>query len=223
MVFPDFMTLAQQCAPQIALATITAIVRTESSFNPYAIGVVGGQLQRQPASRDEAIATVRALDSGGWQYSVGLAQVNRANWPRYGLDLQNAFDPCRNLAAGAALLQDCYTRARMSYTGAKRALGASLSCYGTGDFTAGYRTGYVQRVAGNVSAHELPAVPAIDAAVSPIPVAPRPRRGFPQAGQRERVTYGQSASSGMQGSPIPGSSRLGDPQDEHGHSSAVVF
>ena len=40
----DFNALAQECAPQTAPATLAAIVRTESGFNPYAIGVVGGRL-----------------------------------------------------------------------------------------------------------------------------------------------------------------------------------
>jgi type IV secretion system protein VirB1 len=150
MMVLDFMLLSQQCASQVSPATMAAIVRTESSFNPYAIGVVHGRLLRQPASIEEAKATVRALDAGGWNYSVGLAQVNRANWSRVGLRAQNAFDPCLNLAAGAAILQDCYTQAHMLHTDIQGVLRASLSCYASGDFTTGYRTGYVQRVVQNV-------------------------------------------------------------------------
>ncbi|OSR64963.1 Type IV secretion system protein virB1 [Pseudomonas syringae pv. actinidiae] len=33
-----FLALAMQCAPSIHPATLTPIVKTESSFNPYAIG-----------------------------------------------------------------------------------------------------------------------------------------------------------------------------------------
>jgi type IV secretion system protein VirB1 len=58
----DFMALAQHCAPQVAPATLAAIVRTESDFHPYAIGVVHGRLVRQPANVGEAIATARALE-----------------------------------------------------------------------------------------------------------------------------------------------------------------
>ncbi|MGP5829257.1 transglycosylase SLT domain-containing protein [Pseudomonas aeruginosa] len=47
----DFMVLAQQCAPTVAPQTMAAVVQVESSFNPYAIGVVGGRLQRQPKSQ----------------------------------------------------------------------------------------------------------------------------------------------------------------------------
>ena len=69
------------------------IVHVESSANPYAIGVVGGQLERQPKNLTEALATVQMLDAKGYDFSVGLAQVNRANLGRYGLDsYQKAFN-----------------------------------------------------------------------------------------------------------------------------------
>ena len=35
------------------------VVRVESSGNPYAIGVVGGRLQRQPKNLAEAVATAK--------------------------------------------------------------------------------------------------------------------------------------------------------------------
>ncbi len=55
------------------------VVRVESSYNPYAIGVVGGRLVRQPDSLPEALATVRMLEARGFNFSLGLAQVNRYN------------------------------------------------------------------------------------------------------------------------------------------------
>ncbi|KPY67968.1 hypothetical protein ALQ90_200189 [Pseudomonas savastanoi pv. savastanoi] len=60
-----FLALAMQCAPSIHPATLTPIVKTESSFNPYAIGVVGKVLPRQPQSLDEAVLGVRgAMEQG---------------------------------------------------------------------------------------------------------------------------------------------------------------
>lgn len=172
----DFTLLAQQCAPQVSLSTMAAIVRTESGFNPYAIGVVHGRLARQPASEAEAIATVNALERGGWNFSVGLAQVNRTNWPIYGLNERSAFDPCRNLAAGAAILQGCFELARQARARAsgdvQSDLRASLSCYASGDFSTGYRTGYVQRVVGNASVVPASSTSVVVPAVTPIPVIP---------------------------------------------------
>jgi type IV secretion system protein VirB1 len=177
MMLPlDFIPLARQCAPQVSLSTMAAIVRTESGFNPYAIGVVHGQLARQPASEAEAVATVNALERGGWKFSVGLAQVNRANWPAYGLSERSAFDPCRNLAAGAAILQGCFELARQAHArasvDAQSDLRASLSCYASGNFSTGYRTGYVQRVVGNASVVPASSTSVVVPAITPIPVIP---------------------------------------------------
>lgn len=176
MLLSDFATLVEQCAPYVSPVTMAAIVRTESGFNPYAIGVVRGRLVRQPLSQAEAVATARALEADGWNFSVGLAQVNRASWATYGLNEQSAFDPCRNLAAGAAILEGCFTAARFAQTDGRRdpqaALRAGLSCYASGNFSTGYRTGYVQRVVDNA---RLPAsVPSriVVPAIEPVPLVP---------------------------------------------------
>lgn len=116
------------------------IVHVESSANPFAIGVVGGQLMRQPQNLAEALATVKMLDAKGYNYSLGIAQVNRANFARYGIDsYTKAFDTCANLSAGAHILADCYARAKGDW-------GDAFSCYYAGDFKTGYRDGYVQKV-----------------------------------------------------------------------------
>jgi type IV secretion system protein VirB1 len=172
----DFIALAQQCTPQVSPVTMAAIVRTESGFNPYAIGVVNGRLVRQPASLNEAVATAHALSAAGWNFSVGLAQVNLENWYVYGLNEQSAFDPCRNLAAGAAILQGCFESARRAQTdtgaNSQSALRASLSCYASGNFSSGYRTGYVQRVVNNARIAALPSAPVVVPPITPIAVVP---------------------------------------------------
>ena len=43
------------------------VMRVESSFNPYAIGVVGGRLERQPRNLPEAVATARMLEKNGFK------------------------------------------------------------------------------------------------------------------------------------------------------------
>jgi type IV secretion system protein VirB1 len=213
----DFITLAQQCAPQVSLSTMEAIVRTESGFNPFAIGIVHGELLRQPASEAEAIATAQALVASGWNFSVGLAQVNRANWPAHGLSERSAFDPCRNLAAGAAILQGCFELARRARASARpdpqSTLRASLSCYASGNFSTGYRTGYVQRVVNNARAPVASPVPVVVPAIAPIPVVSvdsdipvRPKRS---RSNRDSVSEPANSSPAAVG---------GDP-----NHSAVVF
>ena len=155
--------MAKLCAPTVASGTLQRIASVESSFNPFAIGVVGGRLARQPVNRAEALATANALKAQGWDYSVGLVQVNQKNFGKYGLTTDAAFDPCTNLRVGSRILDDCYKRAGGSVT--RR--GDALSCYYAGDFRAGYRLGYVAKVTG-VKVDLAP----INAAL-PIPVIPR--------------------------------------------------
>lgn len=174
--------LMAQCAPAVHPVTMQAVVRAESGGNPYAIGVVGGRLARQPRTLPEALATVDALARAGWNYSVGLAQVNRSHLAEYGLTGVAAFDACRNLQAGADILARCYARAASRTRTGQVALRDGLSCYYSGNFQTGYRSGYVQRVVmsvGQVSAPaRLPVVPAIEArteAREAIPVVPGDR------------------------------------------------
>ncbi|HEV7122914.1 MAG TPA: transglycosylase SLT domain-containing protein [Rhodanobacter sp.] len=121
------------------------IVQVESGANPFAIGVVDGRLARQPRTMDEALATARMLESKGYNFSVGIAQVNRANLGRYGLDsYRKAFKTCDNLAAGAQILAGCYGNAHGDW-------GKAFSCYYSGNFTSGFRDGYVQKVYASIN------------------------------------------------------------------------
>ena len=116
------------------------VVRVESSHNPYAIGVVGGHLVRQPKNLPEALATVRMLESRGFNFSLGVAQVNRYNLGKYGLNsYEKAFEVCPNLQAGSRILAECYGRSGGDW-------GKSFSCYYSGNFVTGYRHGYVQKI-----------------------------------------------------------------------------
>jgi type IV secretion system protein VirB1 len=136
------------------------VVRVESSYNPYAIGVVGGRLARQPKNLPEALATVRMLEGRGFNFSIGLAQVNRYNLDKYGLDsYEKAFEPCANLQAGSKILAECYQRANGDW-------GKSFSCYYSGNFSTGFKHGYVQKIYASVrQGREIdagPTTPAIE-------------------------------------------------------------
>lgn len=164
-----FLALAQQCAPTVAPQTMAAVVNVESGYNPYAIGVVGGRLARQPVSRDEAVATAKQLISDGWNFSVGVAQVNRYNLPKYSITYEQAFDACTNLRIGSKILEDCYARAVKRTPEPQAALHAAFSCYYSGNFTRGFKPdvmgkpSYVQKVLANadVAPKAIQVVPAI--------------------------------------------------------------
>ena len=148
------------------------IVQVESGANPYAIGVVGGQLEHQPRSLPEALATVQMLDARGYDFSVGLAQINRANFGRYGLDsYQKAFNACANLSAGAHILAGCYSSAHGDW-------GKAFSCYYSGNFTTGFRDGYVQKIYASINSTadnpETTAPPPTPAPASALLAQPAP-------------------------------------------------
>ncbi len=152
------------------------VVRVESSYNPYAIGVVGGRLVRQPKNLPEALATVRMLEGRGFNFSIGLAQVNRYNLDKYGLDsYEKAFEPCANLTAGSKILAECYQRANGDW-------GKSFSCYYSGNFSTGFRQGYVQKIYASVrqgreheAASSSPAIEVVSrAARRTVPVSRHP-------------------------------------------------
>lgn len=147
------------------------VAKVESSFNPFAIGVVGGRLARQPRSLGEALSTARMLEQEGYNFSLGIAQVNRYNLDKQGLDsYEKAFDICPNVQAGSRILAECYGRSGQDW-------GRAFSCYYSGNFTTGFRHGYVQKVVASwqgavASGAQAAAIPVIRSQ----PTAPRPAR-----------------------------------------------
>ncbi len=167
-------------------------------LQPLAIGVVGGRLERQPKSKAEAVATAKALEADGWNFSVGVAQVNRYNLPKYSLTYEEAFEPCANMRVGSKILEDCYTRALPNAEGDRqRALQSAISCYYSGNFTRGFRPdkagepSYVQKVLAqaNAEAKPIPVVPSIAQG------AARPQR-VPAAGSGPVKLTAQGTSEG---------------------------
>lgn len=176
----DFAALAQECAPWVAHQTMAAIVRTESGFRPLAIGINGGaRLSRQPETKAEAVATAKWLIANGYNIDMGLGQVNSANLPKIGLTVENAFDPCQNIAASATILQGNYQAAKRKTVDEQAALHAALSAYNTGSFTRGFSNGYVQRVVNN-------ATPQGQKPATPIPLAPA-KEAKPKAKRHEKA------------------------------------
>lgn len=158
----SFSEIAQQCASNVHPQTIAAIVKTESSFNPFAIGVVGGALKRQPRTFDEAQAAVKMLLANGRNFSMGLGQVNRYNLEKYGLNYQTVFDPCKNIKAGGNILAECYNRARKKSNSDQQALQKAFSCYYSGTFTVGFKHGYVRKVVANANTNSNVFVPNVN-------------------------------------------------------------
>lgn len=143
------MGLAAQCAPNVAPATIAAIVQTESRGNKLAIGVNGlGSKVAQPTSVAQAIEVARFYVAKGYSVDLGLGQINSRNMKALGLTWDTVFEPCTNIAAAGAVISGNYHTVRAGLH-PQRALRIALSMYNTGSQSRGFNNGYVGRVVGN--------------------------------------------------------------------------
>ena len=165
----DTLALIQHCAPTVDPQTMSALVKVESNNHPYTIGVVGGRLIRQPASHREAVATAHQLEKDGWNFSVGLGQINCKYLSRHEITYDQAFKPCINLQHSSKILKDCYLRAQKCTAKPQAALRAALSCYYAGNFWRCFKSesqnkpSYVQKVVtyADKTVQAIPVVPAI--------------------------------------------------------------
>ncbi len=163
------VALAQQCAPSVAPETLVSVVHAESRFDTLAIGVNARGVRAQvPGSPAEAALVARALIAKGYNIDLGLGQINSANLQRLGLSVEDAFDPCRNLAAAARVLTSNFLTAARTQGMPDRALSVALSMYNTGSQARGFGNGYVARVYAS-SAVVIPAIREL-APTAPAPV-----------------------------------------------------
>ena len=98
-----------------------------------------------------------AQHTDGRNFSVGLGQINVGNFRRLGLNTSSAFDPCQNLSAMQSVLTECFDRAGLTQSRVdplQSALRKALPCYYSGNFSTGFRQGYVQKVVA--AARSLP-------------------------------------------------------------------
>ncbi len=177
--FDDY---ARRCAPTVSVATIRSIAKTESALRPHALsvnypkrtarnaGVPGGYaaLARQPRNQSEAVSWARQLVAQGHTVSIGLVQVSSENLAKLGHTLEQAFDPCTNLALGARLLGEKYQRAVAANGPGQAALVEAISRYNSGSPTIGFANGYVSTVLKHAgSAAVVPTATPQTAAIRP--------------------------------------------------------
>lgn len=150
------------CQINVEPQRMSAIVRTESSANPFAIGIVGYYLSRQPSNELEALQVVKILKEKKINYSVGLAQVNQINFSTYNLDEKNMFKFCDNLKSGSQILKLCFDK----YKDWDKA----YSCYYSGNPITGFKDGYVAKVNNNFNKEILKSVSLLSGNNSPIKI-----------------------------------------------------
>ena len=139
--------LLRDCAPQISPVLMQALVRAESAWQPFAIGMDKAQgTVKQPASLSEAVATAKELAAAGRKFSVGLAQIHVSNVNLYGMTWEQAFDACENLAVGQKILWNFYHRASASGYSGVAAIWAALRGYNSGGVDRAVSDEYANRI-----------------------------------------------------------------------------
>jgi type IV secretion system protein VirB1 len=146
----DLLYYVQQCAPKVAPSTMLAIIRTESRGNHLALNLNKvHRLLYQPKNLRQALAWVEYLDLHGYNFDVGLGQINISNIRKYGYKPADMLDPCKNLRVASDILYKNYHKALNRANSKHHALHQALSVYNTGSYQRGFSNGYVQRVLVN--------------------------------------------------------------------------
>jgi len=165
------LALAMQCSPSIHPDTVQDVARTESGYNPYAIGVVGGK-GIFPLNIDDALAHVERLKAQGKNFSIGLMQINQSNFSRFKKTPRQLFNPCENLSVFEKIMTDCYVRGKTLLRG--------LSCYYSGNFYTGQKpegrfnnTSYTERIGYSLANNYIvPSTKADKQNISPVQQTP---------------------------------------------------
>jgi type IV secretion system protein VirB1 len=119
-----FVAMAAHCGPSVHVETLAAIAQAESGFHSGAVSDNTDKRHYHARNRNEAIALATNL---------------------IGMTIDDAFDPCKNLTAGARILATAY-RPEPDDGTEQAGLLRALSRYNTGHPTRGLRNGYAVRV-----------------------------------------------------------------------------
>lgn len=177
------LELLLACAPAVDPVTMAAIVKQESGGQLWVINDNNGKRSYRLGSKAEAVLKATELISAGHSIDMGLAQINSKNLGWLGLSVEQVFEPCENIAAGAKVLENGYKK-----TGS---LPQALSMYNTGRPNSPVGQKYAESVFRHAGA-TVPAIPggkladlpALDMAVTP-----------PAASQKDRPAASAAPAS----------------------------
>lgn len=143
------------CAPAVNPITMAAVIKQESGGRPWVIYNNTTKKSATFDSKGAAVSTAMAAIEHGDSVDMGLAQINSRNLPVLGLSVDQVFDPCTNIAAGAAILTAGFQRSG--------SLSGALSTYNTGRPDSKIGADYAKKVYGQAG------VKTPDASVPGIP------------------------------------------------------
>lgn len=137
----ELLLLIEQCSPLVQPQLMMSLIKTESNFKRFAIGMdANSGWVHQPKNIKEAKETVKKLKSEKRSFSLGYAQIHVSNIERFGLTFEQAFDPCVNIHTSELILKEYYTKSLASGYNGYLAMFATLR---------GYNSGYINREISN--------------------------------------------------------------------------
>ena len=144
------LELLMMCAPAIDPVTMAAIIKQESGGRPWVINNNSTKKSSFFDSMAEAVGAARAAIDNGESIDMGLAQINSKNLKNLGIAVDQIFDPCTNIAAGAKILEYGFKE-----TGS---LQGALSMYNTGKVNSKIGSEYAKKVFSQAGV-TVPAIP----------------------------------------------------------------
>jgi type IV secretion system protein VirB1 len=156
----DFLAFAHICGPTVDPVTTTAIVRTESAFDPLVIRDNTLKATYIPKNREQAERLVRASVAAGHRVAIGLMQITAPWASRLKLKPEMLLDACTNITVGTAILAANYRLCAVHAETPAGALVCALSAYWSGNGrTGGVYVNQVFKMAGSpLRVEETPGV-----------------------------------------------------------------
>jgi type IV secretion system protein VirB1 len=123
--------LVQRCAPHVAPRTALAIISVESGGRWWAVNDNDQETPRLLAPAD-AIAYARRRVAEGGSIDIGISQLNSSHLRSMHLTVDEAFEPCTNIAMGMSVLQDAWGRSVRNWGPTRYALFKAFEAYNGG-------------------------------------------------------------------------------------------
>lgn len=131
-------SLVCTCGTSMGVRSSVATILVESGGHPWAIGDNDGKQSYFFATMAEAVQAAEGLVAAGHRnLDVGLSQVNTQNFAAYGLTIETAFVPCKNVNTGMTILWNSFKASRAAYGTESAALAAAFTAYNSGHFAVG--------------------------------------------------------------------------------------
>jgi type IV secretion system protein VirB1 len=146
------IAIIQHCAPAVHPFVMQRIMQIETQHKPNAIGFrilknnKDYRLPNQPKTFEEAKYTANWLYQNGYRYDLGIAQINSANFRRFGVTPDDMFDMCKNLNIASKILTEFYISAKQRTGNEQQALRYAISAYNSGKYNSPAGQNYYAKV-----------------------------------------------------------------------------